>query len=313
MFSHLARLSVFAPVLHDAHSRTDSAMFQFIRDHLAAAEADVTVSSREHALAALRPLGLNDFGSVLWQAPLAAYPLLSRHLPPMTPADVQKKWTGSSGETLLAQSLQFVQSAAQNYANLADRALSGQRILDFGCGYGRFLRLFSFFSDDVWGCDPWESSLEQSRSAGFADRVRKSDQIPDALPFTDPFDFAFAFSVFTHLNPVAATAALRALRRVVVPDGILCITCRPPEYWTTHAAIRKATTGLKPDEFIRRHVETGFAFHSHGSRPDDPGATFGDASFSLDWLSSRAVGWTVAALDRSLSDPMQRYIYLRAT
>ncbi|MFZ1469969.1 MAG: class I SAM-dependent methyltransferase [Paracoccaceae bacterium] len=287
-------------------------MLSSVTTFLSGLESGTALSSRQSALTALRPLGLGDFGSVLWQMPMPEFPNLSQHLPPMSPLEVQKKWTGASGQQLLINSVPFVQSCSENYTALTGKSLKEARILDFGCGYGRFLRLFSYYSDEVWGCDPWEMSLEQSRAAGFADRVRKSDTMPDNLPFDEGFDFAFAFSIFTHLNQRAATACLRALRTAMKPSGVLCITIRPPEYWTGHFAANKTAPPDSAKRFMTAHDENGFAFFPHGAKPDDPDATYGDTSMTIATLRRIAPGWEIAAMDRTLTDPMQHYIFLRA-
>lgn len=284
-----------------------------ISEFLAAAEAAPPPQSRSAAFAALRPLGLTDYGSVLWAAPLADFPQLDRHLPPMSPTEVQQRWTGSHGQQLLRQSLSFVQSCSENYTAITGKTLRHARILDFGCGYARFLRLFSFYSDDVWGCDPWETSLEMARAAGFADRVRKSEAVPRALPFDGTFDFAFAFSVFTHLNQTAATACLAAIRDVMGKDGLLCITIRPVEYWEAH--FRNHHPHAPKTEVQRyqdAHHTAGYAFFSHGAKPDDPDGTYGDSSMTLDHLAACAHRWKIIAVDRALDDPMQRYVFLQA-
>ncbi|MFX0543988.1 class I SAM-dependent methyltransferase [Roseovarius sp. S1116L3] len=286
-------------------------MLSFVQDFLANVETDIKPASRDAALAALRPLGLTDFAATLWASPLPDYRLLARHLPPMSPTEVQARWTGSQGVKLLSQSLSFVQSCSENYTAFTEKTLHNARILDFGCGYGRFLRLFSYYSDNVFGCDAWEASLDQSREAGFGDRVRKSDSLPERLPFDAPFDFAFAFSVFTHLNEHATRLCLRALHNAVKKGGVLCITIRPPDYWEDRLADRKMTKETL-QHFLATHQQRGFAFLPHGTKPDDPGNSYGDSSMTLDRLAELAEGWKIVALDRALDDPMQRYVFLQA-
>ena len=287
-------------------------MLSSVRDFLAQVETTVKPASRDAAFAALRPLGLTHFGTVLWDAPLPDYPGLSRHLPPMALPEVQARWTGSQGLKLLAQSLSFVQSCSENFTAITGQTLKQKRILDFGCGYGRYLRLFSYYSDHVFGCDPWELSLDQSRAAGFADRVRKSDALPKTLPFSEPFDFAFAFSVFTHLNQFATLTCLQALRGAVRTGGVLCITIRPPEYWEGHFKTRPTAPKDAASRHIAAHHERGFAFFPHGAKPDDPEATYGDSSMTIERLGELARGWKIVAQDRALDDPMQRYVFLQA-
>lgn len=287
-------------------------MPDYMAKQLQTIEDGGSVQNPEQAYHALRRLGLNDFGYVLWNCPLQGFDGLSRYLPDMAPVEVQKSWTGFTGDVLLDQSLSFVRSAAENFTALTGTSLRGKRILDYGCGYGRFLRLFRYYTDEIRGVDAWEESLALSRAAGFGDRVAKIDTIPASLPAETVFDFGFAFSIFTHLNERSATAALRAMRQVAAPGAILCITIRPVEYW--NGRFRHLGPGGEriSQEALMRHHATGFAFAPSGKRESDPEGCFGHATMETDWLQRIARGWAVAAVDRSMNDPMQRYFFLAA-
>lgn len=300
-----AALPIVAPVPPPAP------MFQFIAQRLARLEADPAVKTRDEALAGLRELGLADFGAVLWASPLRAYPKLASLLPPMSSREVQNEWTGASGERLLVQSLDFVRSVSATYCAITGQSLQDRAILDYGCGYARFLRLFSFYSTDLWGVDAWDPSLEESRKAGFADRIKKIEERPTSLPFDTRFDLVFAFSIFTHLRSDVAAAALAAMAGVVRPGGVACITIRPPEYWERRFQNTPGRNRADAQIFLTSHARRGFAFHPHPSRDGGADAIYGDASMSLDWLEKHAVGWRLAAVDRSRLDEMQRYIFLQ--
>lgn len=282
---------------------------EHIYDRIKAAEAE-GVSSRAQAYAALRPLGLEDFGWVLWNTPLSGFPALSAQLPLMASEEVTKRWTGAVGRVLLEQSVSFVRSCAQNYASHTGKTLDGKKILDFGCGYGRFLRLFSYFTDQLVGVDAWDKSLQHCRDAGLGDLVSLSDEAPESLPVENGFDFIFSFSVFTHLSEKSTRLCLSSLRKVISPDGLLVITVRPVEFWS-HAAKGSLSDRTEEVRVARdEHYRSGFAFVpqlSAGSRAQH----YGDSSLTLDWLSSEIDGWEIVAVDRALNDSLQRYVFLR--
>lgn len=244
----------------------------------------------------------------MWSMPLAQYPKVSALLPRMASEDIQASWTGAHGEPLLLASISFMRSVAAIYPAITNRPLQGAKILDFGCGYGRFLRLGSFYSDDIWGVDPWSESLRHCREAGWTGPLLLSDYLPNSLPVPKDFNLAIAFSVFTHLSERATKTCLAALRKHVVRGGIACITIRPVEYWRT----------VYPDWGVDRlvHVEadhrSGFAFVPHNRAAVDGDITYGDTSMTVEWLSAHAAGWEISAFDRSGEDPVQRYVYLRA-
>jgi hypothetical protein len=64
----------------------------------------------------------------------------------MASDEVQQHWTGGSGLSLLRQTYNFVRSTAYNFARLTRRDLTNAMILDYGCGYGRILRMMSYFT-----------------------------------------------------------------------------------------------------------------------------------------------------------------------
>jgi hypothetical protein len=83
-------------------------------------------------------------------------------LPAMASEDIQKTWTGASGMELLRQSLTFARQVENNSARCCCKSLPNSTIKDFGCGYGRILRLVYYFSDPdlIWGVDVWQRSLD---------------------------------------------------------------------------------------------------------------------------------------------------------
>ena len=287
-------------------------LLSYIEDFLGTMESDETIRDRETALRRLRTIGLNDFAAVLWSTPLSRYPRVSSLLPRMASAEVQRTWTGADGATLLAQSLSFMRSVCCNYSALTGKTLTGKRILDFGCGYGRITRLCYFYSDDVWSVDPWDDALGLCREAGLTRNLHKSDELPSTLPVPDGFDLIVAFSVLTHMSERATKTALKAMRGHLQPGGVACITIRPIEYWARgYSSPRKASVRSAVREMEARHRGAGFAFTPHNREPVDGDITFGDTSMTTDWFVKNNPEWSIAAYDRSIDDPMQRYLFLQ--
>ncbi|UXN58953.1 class I SAM-dependent methyltransferase [Phyllobacterium zundukense] len=130
--------------------------FGHIQQQVSAIEKGLPAdASRSLALHHLQELGLNDYLQTLWYMPDARYPRLSAALPAMASPEVQMQWTGQSDLPLIIQTTSFVRSVAEHYVRLQNEPLTDKKILDFGCGYGRMLRAFSFYSNNVYGVDPW--------------------------------------------------------------------------------------------------------------------------------------------------------------
>jgi ubiquinone/menaquinone biosynthesis C-methylase UbiE len=96
--------------------------------------------------------------------------------------------------------------------------LDGRRILDLGCGKGRFARRLEEQGAEVVGLD---GSRKMLAGATGLDRARGSAL---RLPFTSgKFDGAMAVEVFEHLPPGRVEVALAEIARVLKAGGRLAI------------------------------------------------------------------------------------------
>lgn len=289
-------------------------LFEHVLDQVQSIESDASVTTREQALRRLRVLGLDDFGFILWSMPNPRLPKLSKLLPAMASAEVQRHWTGRSGIALLKPSVNFVRVVAYNYARLTGSTLGeSSTILDYGCGYGRIARLMYYFGDEqgVTGVDPWERSIEMCRQAGLGPNFKQSEYLPQTLPVGEiKFNLIYAYSVFTHLSEQASLAALSAVRRHIKDAGVLVITIRPVEYWQLARHVRRP----EADKLISEHRARGFAFYPHRQghehNTDSVGSVYGDTSIALQWFEARCPEWSVRLVDRSLNDRLQTYLFL---
>ena len=142
--------------------------------------------------------------------------------------------------------------------------LSGRRVLDLGCGTGRFAAaLAERHGCTVVGVDPSAAMLAIARARTAA--VTWLDGCAESLPLGDgAVERAFMQTV-VHLVDDRA-AALAELRRVVVADGVVAIlTVDPagaPRFWMadvlpSYAAIDTARFPA-PDSLVRELRAAGF-------------------------------------------------------
>jgi ubiquinone/menaquinone biosynthesis C-methylase UbiE len=113
----------------------------------------------------------------------------------------------------------------------------GLRVLDVGCGDGRFSEVVLGRGGVVTGVDVAEAALRRARARcprGSFARV----EFDGRLPFDDgSFELAWAGEVIEH---VADTARwLSELRRVLVPRGLLLVTT------PSHGRLRLAVGGIE--------------------------------------------------------------------
>ncbi|MDM0077390.1 class I SAM-dependent methyltransferase [Variovorax sp. J2P1-59] len=259
----------------------------------------------------LRQLPLDLVGDLLLNLGPDYEGPLRRHLPRMASDEIQRNWTGTSGYHLLQQSCAFVRSIENNYRNFSGRSLQDATILDYGCGWGRLMRLMYKYTDpsNLYGCDPWDRSIEICRESGVAGHLAVSDYLPSTLPFGDlKFDLIYAFSVFTHLSERAAATAMSACRKAISSDGIMALTIRPPAYWHAH---QDSQNVVDRHQMLRDHDTRGFAFTPHPRPAVDGDVTYGDTSMSLDYIERNWLGWSVLGVDWQLHDPYQTVVFLR--
>jgi SAM-dependent methyltransferase len=269
-------------------------------------------TSRDELFEQLRCyLGLDDFGMLLWSMPNTAYPKMSKILPKMAKDEIQLSWTGNSGIKLLKQTTTCVRSIAYNFCKFSGDTLNNKSILDFGCGYGRIARLMYYFtnSENFFGVDPWDRSIEICRSDGLEKNFFLSDYLPVNLPTGDKkFFLIYAFSVFTHLSQRATITAIETLLSHLEPKGVLMITIRPLEYWSINPNAKQLGV---VEQQMSLHKENGFSFLPHNRHPVDGDITYGDTSMSLNWIKETFSRVSIVGIDRSLDDPMQVYVFLR--
>ncbi len=260
------------------------------------------------ALAALRGLPLEEFGNLLLEAPPDA-PVLRQLLPTMASEETQRHWTGDCGSSLMATSLAFMQAVNQASREYLGHGIQG-KVLDYGCGWGRLLRLLLWYVDpkDIYGADPWQLSLDMCRQHNVPGQLALCDFVPTSLPFTETFDLIYAFSVFTHLSEKTADAVLRTLRHGINANGMLAITIRPAKYWDYHGPWREAYTR---EAMLERHESEGFAFVPHEREAVDGDITYGDTSMTLDFIRRRWPQWKIAGTAYNPHiDPLQIIVFL---
>ncbi|MFM0662207.1 class I SAM-dependent methyltransferase [Paraburkholderia sediminicola] len=258
----------------------------------------------------LRRQPVDVVGAMLMNIP-EQYATLRKYLPTMASPEVQKHWTGDYGVPLLLQSCAFVRAVREGFHLHTRRPLDGLPVLDYGCGWGRLLRLMLAVTgpEKLFGCDPWHKSLEVCDGDRIRANIALSDYLPTDLPFAGrKFSLIYAFSVFTHLSERAADAALSACRKHIVDDGMMAITIRPPNYWDEDPVVVRAG---KSEVLKREHALKGFAFFPHQREAVDGDITYGDTSISIDFIKNRWVDWEVVGTERLLQDVLQTIVFLR--
>jgi SAM-dependent methyltransferase len=153
-------------------------------------------------------------------------------LPGFADSTLQRNTVGSSGRQALHEGFTFY-SLLKKYAHKYSSPLhQASRILDFGCGWGRYIRYFlkDTIATNVYGVDVdsvMVAACEESFPYG------NFSQVNPFPPFDFPdkhFDLIFAYSVFSHLSAPAADAWIQEFSRVLSPGGLLVVTTQGREF-----------------------------------------------------------------------------------
>jgi cyclopropane fatty-acyl-phospholipid synthase-like methyltransferase len=141
---------------------------------------------------------------------------------------LQAQYTGTSGERLLTQATDFIELIEQQVPLRGD-----WRGLDYGVGWGRLASLMTVHGSpqQLDGVDAWATSLQYARDHGLENVLAlvspmlKATELPGS-----GYDFAYAYSIFTHLPAANLVNNIGELVKALRPGGILLFTARDPSF-----------------------------------------------------------------------------------
>jgi SAM-dependent methyltransferase len=185
---------------------------------------------------------------------------------------IQAQYTGVSGERCLAQAVEFLELLRSLTPTLATLAWRG---LDYGVGWGRMASLMTHFGPprNLDCVDAWERSLERARECGLQNDLRlvsatlKPGDLPD-----NTYDFAYAYSIFTHLPEANVRNNAEAILKSLKPGGLFLFTIRQPKFINFLRNLDR----VRPE--VDRLSEDGYWFGNAQN------ADYGDSIYSEDWL-----------------------------
>ncbi len=218
--------------------------------------------------------------------------------PGFPPEAIQRDFVGAAYRHTLAEAYSFyvfVKRAAARHG----RAIGADtKFLDFGCGWGRYLRYFWKDIDEanLFGCDVNPTIVDWCARLGVPGRVDRIEPA-GALPYPDAaFDSIIAYSVFTHLPADVHLHSMQALARVARPGAVFCLTVEPRRF-LDHIAGRVEPGSGGDNDWHRRLAVHRPRLPEYYDRfdsgelvflPTEPGAetVYGDAVVPLSWMET---------------------------
>jgi SAM-dependent methyltransferase len=170
--------------------------------------------------------------------------------PPLPPADLMLRVAPSFDPEHIEGAGEAFDLGAIHHLHAFERALAATgrtfsdftRLLDFGCGCGRFLRHFGSLAEttEIHGTDiDAEMIAWVQANIPFAHATVAPHLPPTGYP-DHHFDLIINHSVFTHLDEVMQDLWLGELHRVSRPGAILLLTFEGPSSWNRTVALAES-------------------------------------------------------------------------
>lgn len=259
----------------------------------------------------------DDLWALLATRAYTSYPAIAKALPDVPDPGLQVSWNGAEGVTLASQSVSFYSKAKARIRRYGDVPVEEASLLDFGCGWGRLLRLFSreVSEDRLFGCDPVEPILDTCRTAGVRATLGRSEFLPKEIPFDRKFDAAYSFSVFTHISEESHLTCLDAIHGSLKPGGLFFVTVRPPGYLRISAESAPLLEAAGPD-LAKAYDGPRYDFQPHASDASHPQFDgtkmhYGEAVIGLEYIREKWTNFELLDVTPQTSDMYQVMVTLR--
>jgi methyltransferase family protein len=218
-------------------------------------------------------------------------------MPTVPDAGAQLRFTGRSGTENLRQAFAFYQYCLQYVS--AHREIGWRdRILDFGCGWGRIARFWlrEFKPSQIWCIDCLSDAIELIQATRLPVNILKNDPLPPVAGLPKRFRLIYAYSVFSHLSEAVALRWIDYFADRLAPGGHLIFTTMGLEYLAVLRGLRAAppedfhqrrTIELAPgqDELEARYAAGEFVFFGTGGGVETTDDFYGIAMIPEAWLS----------------------------
>lgn len=154
-------------------------------------------------------------------------------LPAFPDAVLQANTTSLSGEAAVRQAGAFYQDVVGALESQGEALQAGQKVLDFGCGWGRIGRMFlrDTTADCIHGLDVDPEFVAICRELFSTESFDVCPAHPPSHKHSGTYDLVVAYSVFSHLSETAARGWLLEFSRLLKPGGFVAFTTRHASFF----------------------------------------------------------------------------------
>ena len=211
-------------------------------------------------------------------------------MPRFPSAELQAGFIGSSNRAAIREAWRFYILMASQRKKYGLHLGHESHVLDFGCGWGRFSRMFlrDVPEDHIWCADSMELALDTCRETAVPGRMIHMGEMPPSDLPSAQFDTVFAYSVFSHFSPYAHAGWEKEFARVMKPGGLAFVTtqgrwflnrCRTlrenPVKVTTPWEASLAQSFVDYEDAIDRYDRGEFLYPPNGGA-SEPSEIYGD-------------------------------------
>jgi SAM-dependent methyltransferase len=228
--------------------------------------------------------------------------LADARAPKLPAADIQKLTNNTHGLVSLKGAGTMYVLVARVVGNRLG-ANADLRILDFGCGWGRFARFFPQLTaeENIFGVDVDDRLIRACEEC--LPRMNFCVIEPrKPMPFADgQFDVVFCNSVFSHLNEPAQRFCIDEIGRCTKAGGLLIATTMGPRNLKRMYEFQEKwlTDVLGPRDAAEKHLNAGKFLFGTTNRWPDYGLAFVPDNWTRDNWSPL---FEIADVDTSLSE-----------
>jgi len=215
---------------------------------------------------------------------------LQKMLPTLPSDDTQLRFTGRTGKVNLEHAFNaytlFKALAEKHYGDIQN-----EKVLDFGCGWGRILRFWikDIPEENLLGFDCLREAIDICKQTGLPATLRHINPFPPVDLESNQLALIYAFSVFSHLSESAANKWIEEFWRLLKPKGLIVMTTRPRSFIKLSKNIDNLHFNIA--RLHKAYDEGAFCFESTGGGGGELAETFyGEAIIPKEYILNNWTG-----------------------